>query len=377
LKKHYKTLGLKEGASQDEIQEAFNRLSKEIDLENNNNQEFFKEEHQKLQEAYNVLRNSSILVFDNQVKLKINSNNVNSIQNQFISNNKLNLFKKKYKSNMNFIVNKINIKFNKKIKLFFFFIGIIGIIIYLYIYFQTDINSLVAIRSDNNKWSNSVISNKVVFTKKDMKPFTGNLIMLKNNYSGKFDNGKKVGLHREYYSFNKILREGNYVNGVREGIHQEWSYDGQLICKVNYKNGKRIGLSKRWNNEGQLIALDYNENKILQYISYYFKSTKLNPIEGYYFPTIQKTEYQPGYNFAIINLDGFYYAIMTNNNKNEGDSCAYFFIGDVKAIISSIENNKYSYSWLMCDRDIENGLGYYSLENKTIVFNDDIFYFKK
>ena len=59
--KHYKTLGLKEGASQEEIKTAYDRLSKELDPANNNNQEFFKEEYDKVQEAYKELRNSSIL----------------------------------------------------------------------------------------------------------------------------------------------------------------------------------------------------------------------------------------------------------------------------------------------------------------------------
>ena len=61
MKQHYKTLGLQEGASQEEIQVAYERLSKELDPANNDNQEFFKEEYKKVQEAYEALCNSSIL----------------------------------------------------------------------------------------------------------------------------------------------------------------------------------------------------------------------------------------------------------------------------------------------------------------------------
>ena len=61
MKQYYKTLGLKEGASQKEIQTAYERLSKELDPKNNDNQEFFIEEYQKIQEAYKALSNSSIL----------------------------------------------------------------------------------------------------------------------------------------------------------------------------------------------------------------------------------------------------------------------------------------------------------------------------
>ena len=61
MKNHYGTLGLQEGASQEEIQTAYERLSKELDPANNNNQEFFKEEYDKVQNAYQALLNSSIL----------------------------------------------------------------------------------------------------------------------------------------------------------------------------------------------------------------------------------------------------------------------------------------------------------------------------
>mgnify|MGYP001572727688 FL=1 len=61
MKNYYKTLGIKEGASQEEIQTAYERLSKELDPKNNDNQEFFVEEYKKVQEAYKALSNSSIL----------------------------------------------------------------------------------------------------------------------------------------------------------------------------------------------------------------------------------------------------------------------------------------------------------------------------
>jgi len=61
MKQHYTTLGLQEGASQEEIQEAYERLSKELNPKNNDNQEFFKEEYKKLQQAYKALSASSIL----------------------------------------------------------------------------------------------------------------------------------------------------------------------------------------------------------------------------------------------------------------------------------------------------------------------------
>ncbi len=61
MKHHFETLDLQEGASQEEIQNAYERLSKELDPKNNDHQEFFIEEYEKVQEAYKVLNQSSIL----------------------------------------------------------------------------------------------------------------------------------------------------------------------------------------------------------------------------------------------------------------------------------------------------------------------------
>ena len=61
MKYHFESLGLKEDASQQAIQEAYDRLSKELNPSNNDNQEFFVEEYQKVQEAYKALNQSSIL----------------------------------------------------------------------------------------------------------------------------------------------------------------------------------------------------------------------------------------------------------------------------------------------------------------------------
>ena len=61
MKKYYKILGLKEGASKKEIQINYNRLLKDLDPKNNDNQEFFIEETKKIKDAYEKLMNSSIL----------------------------------------------------------------------------------------------------------------------------------------------------------------------------------------------------------------------------------------------------------------------------------------------------------------------------
>ena len=76
-----KILGIENGASQEEIQTAFERLSKELDPKNNDNQEFFVEEYIKVQEAYKALSNSSILGLKTAKKM------IESIKNSDESNN--------------------------------------------------------------------------------------------------------------------------------------------------------------------------------------------------------------------------------------------------------------------------------------------------
>ena len=55
MKKHYKTLGIEEGASPEEIKAAYTKLSKDLNPAVNDNQEFFIEEYAKVQDAYTAL----------------------------------------------------------------------------------------------------------------------------------------------------------------------------------------------------------------------------------------------------------------------------------------------------------------------------------
>ncbi|MEO0036986.1 MAG: DnaJ domain [Bacteroidota bacterium] len=112
MKEYFDILGLNEGASQEEIQEAYDRLMKELDPEKNNNQEFFVEEYEKIQEAYSVLKNSTIL--SNGVKIKEKISNSNKyVDNSDITNGNIldskkmdfsNLFSKNKKKIISFIL---------------------------------------------------------------------------------------------------------------------------------------------------------------------------------------------------------------------------------------------------------------------------------
>jgi curved DNA-binding protein CbpA len=74
MNKHYKTLGLENGASQEEIQTAYERLSNELNPANNDNLEFFVEEFTLLKEAYEALSNSSILATEKGARINTTDN---------------------------------------------------------------------------------------------------------------------------------------------------------------------------------------------------------------------------------------------------------------------------------------------------------------
>lgn len=60
MKKYFKILGLEEGASKQEIEAAYNRLSKDLDPASNDNLDFFIEEYALVQEAYKKLTGKEI-----------------------------------------------------------------------------------------------------------------------------------------------------------------------------------------------------------------------------------------------------------------------------------------------------------------------------
>ena len=104
MNKHYDILGLEEGASQEAIQEAYDRLYKELDPLKNKNQEFFIEEFEKIQEAYKMLRNSSILSTEKGIQnsnTKSNTHfNSSESNTELIKNSKKLNFVKMFNCNM-------------------------------------------------------------------------------------------------------------------------------------------------------------------------------------------------------------------------------------------------------------------------------------
>ena len=345
MKQHYTTLGLEEGASQEAIKAAYTKLNKELNPANNDNQEFFKEEFEKVQAAYKALYSSSILGTEKGVE------SLKKIQPKS--------GEEKPEADKNIPKSSKKNKIKKIMKRVFLIISILialGIAVFTWWSFQTKLNNLVYSQSET-KWAKNDISNDIVYLKKTMLPFNGTLTKYKTNYSGKFVNGKKTGLHREYNSYG-IVRMGHYIDGLPEGVHKQWSREwrssGQLLSEVNYKKGKRVGLSKKWNKEGLLIAIDYNQNEIVKYLQDYLRtSNNLNLIEGSYRTTLNNVT---DYEFTIINLSGQFYGVMTNrfSNSLNNEEATTFYVGDVKFFASKTANiDKFNATWFMADRSLE------------------------
>ena len=137
MKKHYQALGLKEDASQAQIQDAYNKLSKELNPSNNDNQEFFEEEYKKVQEAYEALSNSSILATEKGAKSYKNEAKESEDMPPKSLNNSL---EKRH--------NKLRIKQNITI---LFLIFSIGFNVFTYIKVQGDNNAISVTRSIMNQ----------------------------------------------------------------------------------------------------------------------------------------------------------------------------------------------------------------------------------
>jgi uncharacterized protein (TIGR02145 family) len=263
MKNHYLTLGLEEGASQEAIQEAYERLYKELDPVKNKNQEFFIEEFEKLQAAYKVLRNSSILSATSETSDVSNLSAGSSVVKE--TNKKLKPQK---------VPNELKIKNTKLIIVVITFV-ICGLTTYL------------LFKPKQHELSQITLKNDITysaFTRADMKPVNGIVkgyglfingiaegehdILDKNENSiasGYYKNGKKQGVWREWYPikdgewyfwYEKGLpkKECNFRDGKLVGEYKSWFENGQLEKVGTYKNGFENGEWSYYDRKGELLA---------------------------------------------------------------------------------------------------------------------------
>tara|TARA_X000000950_G_C13798124_1_gene612325 strand:+ start:105 stop:647 length:543 start_codon:yes stop_codon:yes gene_type:complete len=105
MKKYYEILGLEEGASKEEIDRRYKQLSEELNPKNNDNQDFFKEEYAKVQEAYKILIKEALLTKNNANSDTNSKDEVN--ENESKTDNPKNL--KPLKNKQMYFVDKIKL----------------------------------------------------------------------------------------------------------------------------------------------------------------------------------------------------------------------------------------------------------------------------
>ena len=259
MKKYYKTLGLLESASQEEIQTAFERLSKELDPQKNDNQEFFKEEYKKVQEAYEALRNSSILATEKGARL--------ANKEKYSTNSPP-------KNQSNAPPKKSDIRPFKKTGIVLFTVVLIAAGIISYFLLQPE----VFLNKD------TITVKGITKTKKDLKAITGvieGMGAFRNGIKegqhkilhdslqvliaqGKYKNGKKQGLWQYFYNNGQLKKEINYKNNLKEGSFQFWSTKTVLIAERNYSLDTLTGLNKSWLDNGQLRQVSDYDTDFMQ-----------------------------------------------------------------------------------------------------------------
>ena len=227
MKNYYEILDLDEGASKEEIREAYERLSKELDPKNNNDQEFFKEEYKKVQEAYKALHNSSMLATKKGAKQLVKKPNPSS---KNINNNT--------KTPIEEIPRNPVLKKGIIISISIIAIGIVA-------YFMYNVPATY-------QYDEVVFNKGLVYLKKDMSFLTGKINS--KYYKGEVINGKKEGLHRDWHSNGQLEEEVSYVDGKSQGLSRNWYSNGQLRGEGSYINDISQGLYRNWHSNGQLEA---------------------------------------------------------------------------------------------------------------------------
>ena len=241
MKKHYKTLGLLEGASQEEIQAAYERLSKELSPENNDNQEFFVEEYQKVQNAYKALVNPSILATEKGAKQVFERPNPSpKIKN--VSPKKPGTETPKKAAVTKGII---------------FSIVIISIAIIAYGIYNSP---------RTYKRAEIVFNKDLAYVKKDMSLLNGKIN--DSLHKGEFVNGMKEGFHSIQYLYTGkdtlfSNAEGQFKNNTYIGEWLFYYQSGMLQAKGVYvgsngeskgstgvPNSAREGLWRFWNEKG-------------------------------------------------------------------------------------------------------------------------------
>jgi hypothetical protein len=245
MEKYYKTLGLEKDTSQKEIQQAYEKLSKELNPSDNYNQEFFIEEYKKVQEAYEALSNSSILATEKGAKL-------NSVGKNSLSTKEIEKFDEskndtvKTNNPLSFI-NRIKSFFSKKIN-WGILIFLISLIIIIQFIKPISFNESIKMEIKGN------LSDSLEITLVDYG--SSKLIPSKLlNYRIKNLNGKWIELSKVYDGDNKFHIDNMEMDNFMELMQYDTSKKNVFIYYpyLISKNNKVVNLISECFNENFFV----------------------------------------------------------------------------------------------------------------------------
>ena len=109
---------------------------------------------------------------------------------------------------------------------------------------------LFSCSNDNKRYhidKTTTPSDTITYLKSDMKPLNG-IIYSEFGDNGKYINGKKDGIHKEWYDDGQIQSELEYDNGKQtfKKYMKLWYDNGQLMYEGKYNGDKRYGKSYWW-----------------------------------------------------------------------------------------------------------------------------------
>ena len=91
----------------------------------------------------------------------------------------------------------------------------------------------------------------LTYLKSDMKPLNG-IVFCEFGENGKYINGKRNGIHKEWYDDGQIKSELEFKDGkgIFEKVMKYWYTDGQLMMEGIY--GEKQNISKMYYGDGKL-----------------------------------------------------------------------------------------------------------------------------
>ena len=122
-----------------------------------------------------------------------------------------------------------------------------------------------------DKTTFKVDNNDIVYLKSNMKPLNGYLTC-EYGIMGLYKDGKKEGVHKNWYSNGSLMSEEEIINGANVKISKKWYTDGSL----KYLIDRDLRTFKKWYNSGELyIKANYFKEKLNgQYISFFKNGNK-------------------------------------------------------------------------------------------------------